>query len=291
MEFINAKELLESCREKEISIAQAMTARECALFETDEESIKEGMRRAYRVMQESCHQPTEQVYKSMGGLIGGEAKNLHAYDACTALCGTFVSRAMCYALAVMERNASMGVIVAAPTAGSAGVLPAGVVALCESENLPEDKALEGLLTAAAIGYLAMRNASVSGAEAGCQAEVGMASAMTAGALTAMLGGSPQQAVDAASICIANVLGLVCDPVAGLVENPCQTRNVMGVMNAIAASQMVLSGIRAFIPLDEMIDSMYRVGKALPFELRETALGGCAATGTACRKCSEIFKEE
>ena len=195
---------------------------------------------------------------------------------------------MTYALAVMELNASMGVIVAAPTAGSAGVVPAGIVALYESLNLDESIVLDGLFTAGAIGYLAMRNASVSGAEAGCQAEVGMASAMTAAALTIMQGGDTRKALDAASICLSNLLGLVCDPVAGLVESPCQNRNVIGVMNAISASQLVLSGIKAFIPLDQMIEAMYNVGKSLPSSLRETALGGCATTEVACSKCKEIF---
>ena len=288
MDFASAAELLAICEEKNISIAKAMIDREVSEFEVDEETVIRGMEDAYEVMKNSCHVPIKEPKRSIGGLLGGEAKKLNENQKAKSLCGDFVSKAISYALAVMEINASMGVIVAAPTAGSAGVLPAGVVALCEVEGFSKEEATQGLFTAGAIGYLAMRNASVSGAEAGCQAEVGMASAMTAAALTVMLGGKPKQAMDAASICIANLLGLVCDPVAGLVENPCQNRNVIGVLNAIGASQIVLSGIEAFIPLDEMIETMYRVGKGLPFELRETALGGCATTKVACTKCKEIF---
>ena len=178
----------------------------------------------------------------------------------------------------------MGIIVAAPTAGAAGVVPGLLLALQEEFNLSDECVLNGLFNASAIGYLLMRNASVAGAEAGCQAEVGSASAMAAAAAVEMMGGTPEQCMYAASTALQNLLGLVCDPVAGLVEVPCQARNGIGTTNSLICAEMALAGITNIIPLDEMIDCMYSVGKNMPSELRETALGGCAKTPTGCSKC-------
>ena len=178
----------------------------------------------------------------------------------------------------------MGLIVASPTAGSAGIVPGMMLALQEVYRFSDKKIRQALFNAGAIGYLAMRNATVAGAVGGCQAEVGIASAMAASAAVELLGGTPLQCTYAASTVLMNMLGLVCDPVGGLVEYPCQNRNAAGVSNALIAAEMSLAGIPQFIPLDEMIDAMYTVGKKLPAELRETALGGCAATPSACEKC-------
>ncbi len=175
----------------------------------------------------------------------------------------------------------MGLIVAAPTAGSAGVLPGVLLAMQEEKGLTDDDLYKGLLNAGAVGYLLMHNASVSGAEAGCQAEVGAASAMAASAIVEMMGGTPEMCLNAAGFAISNLLGLVCDPIAGLVESPCQSRNAVGVANAITSAEIVLSGVNHPIPFDEMAEAMLRVGKSLPFELKETAMGGCAGTPTAC----------
>ena len=193
-----------------------------------------------------------------------------------------LSRAIAYSMAVLEVNASMGLIVAAPTAGSSGVVPGVLLALGEEKNLTDEQLFNGLLNASAIGYILMRNASVSGAEAGCQAEVGAASAMAASAAVEMMGGTPEMCLTAASIALSNLLGLVCDPIAGLVESPCQSRNAIGVANAVTCAELALSGITHPIPFDEMAEAMYRVGKSLPFELRETAMGGCAGTPTGCQ---------
>ena len=180
----------------------------------------------------------------------------------------------------------MGVIVAAPTAGSAGVVPSVIFALSEEFNIPDETLCEALFTAGAVGSILMKNASVSGAEAGCQAEIGSAAAMAAAAAVEMMGGTPEQCFEAAAISIGNMLGLVCDPIAGLVEAPCQSRNAAGASNAITSAEMALAGIKSAVPFTEMADAMYRVGKKLPMELRETALGGCAATPTGCAlKCS------
>ena len=199
-----------------------------------------------------------------------------------------MTKALIYSQAVPEVNASMGVIVAAPTAGSSGVVPAVLLALEEEFGLNEKTLLDGLFTAGAVGYLLMKHASVSGAQAGCQAEVGSASAMAAAMAVAMMGGTPEQCLDAASIALSNLLGLVCDPIAGLVEAPCQSRNAVGAANAITSAEMVLSGIKAVIPFTEMMQAMYRVGCKLPSELRETALGGCAVTPTGCAHNCRIF---
>ena len=174
-------------------------------------------------------------------------------------------------MAVLEVNASMGLIVAAPTAGSSGVVPGVLMALKEEKGLSDEILYKGLLNAGAVGYLLMRNASVSGAEAGCQAEVGAASAMAASAVVEIMGGTPEQCLAAASLSISNLLGLVCDPIAGLVESPCQSRNAVGVANAITSAELALAGVIHPIPFDEMAEAMYRVGKSLPFELRETAM--------------------
>lgn len=205
------------------------------------------------------------------------------------LCGTTLSKAIAYAMAVLEVNASMGLIVAAPTAGSSGVIPGAVLSVCEDYGFGDAAVFDGLLNASAIGYLLMRNASVAGAEAGCQAEVGAASAMAASAIAQLLGGSPHTCLQAASLAISNLLGLVCDPIAGLVESPCQTRNAIGVANAFTSAQLALAGVNHPVPFDEMAEAMYKVGKSLPFELRETALGGNAATPTGCSLCSSCRK--
>ena len=198
------------------------------------------------------------------------------------LCGEALTRAIAYSMAVLEVNAAMGLIVAAPTAGSSGVLPGAVLSLSEICGWSETKQMDGLLNAGAIGYLLMRNATVAGAEAGCQAEVGAASAMTASAIVELMGGTPEMCFQAASLALSNLLGLVCDPIAGLVEVPCQSRNAIGVANAFTCAQLALSGITHPVPFDEMVEAMYRVGRSLPWELRESARGGNAGTPTGCR---------
>ena len=218
---------------------------------------------------------------SMGGFLGGEAQKLNSLEADKQICGQVVHSAIVNALAVAETNASMGVIVAAPTAGAAGVLPAVLLSVYQNRDISIDTLRKGLINASAIGYLLTRNGSVSGAEAGCQAEVGSASAMAASALVEMLGGTPQQCCDAAAIALSNLLGLVCDPVRGLVEVPCQTRNAIGAAGAFTAAELAMAGVTVHIPLDEMIRITYDVGRSLPEALRETAKGGCA---TACNVC-------
>lgn len=285
MDFKNAKELLALCQKKKLPISEVMRQREILLGETTAEIVDQRMDRVLEIMKDAAFSPIKDPVISMGRLIGGEARKLcEFHDLGKSLCGNVLGKGITYAMATLETNASMGLIVASPTAGSAGIVPGMMLALQEVYGFSDKKIRQALFNAGAIGYLAMRNATVAGAVGGCQAEVGIASAMAASAAVELLGGTPLQCTYAASTVLMNMLGLVCDPVGGLVEYPCQNRNAAGVSNALIAAEMSLSGITQFIPLDEMIDAMYTVGKKLPAELRETALGGCAATPSACEKC-------
>lgn len=284
-DFKNAAELLEICRQDHKKISEVMKQRECDLGEVSMDQICKRMKKVLDVMRQSAVTPLEITVKSMGGLIGGEAQKLNEYqNRESGICGKVIGRGITYAMAVLEVNASMGVIVAAPTAGSAGVVPGVLLALQQEYGFSDAQMTDALFHAGAIGYLAMRNATVAGAVGGCQAEVGVAAAMAAAAAVELMGGEPEQSLDAATIVLMNMLGLVCDPVGGLVEYPCQNRNAAGVANALIAAEMALAGIRQLIPFDEMLDIMYQVGKRIPYELRETALAGCAASPTGCRFC-------
>ena len=283
-EFRNARELLELCNKKGLPISEVMIRREIQLGETRRDVIFDQVDECLRVMNVAGDKPISDPVRSMGGLLGGEAKKLKELDASKAVCGPTIHNAIINALAVAETNASMGVIVAAPTAGSAGVLPAVLLSLYECHDISMDTLRRGLINASAVGYIITRNGSVSGAEAGCQAEVGSASAMAASALVEMLGGTPEQCLNAASVALSNLLGLVCDPVRGLVEVPCQTRNTIGAVGAYTAAELALADIGINVPLDEMIDITYEVGRSLPESLRETAKGGCAAAPSICAMC-------
>ena len=285
MEFKNANELLALCRQEGCPISEIMRRRECILGETTVDAVTRRMGRVLEIMRESATIPLASPIRSMGGLIGGEAKHLAAHAAQKKdICGPVLQKAVTYAMAVLEVNASMGLIVAAPTAGSSGVVPGLLLALQETYHISDERIMDGLFNAGAIGYLAMRNATVAGAVGGCQAEVGIAAAMAASAAVELMGGEPEQCLSAASTVLMNMLGLVCDPVGGLVEYPCQNRNAAGVANALVAAEIALSGIQQLIPFDEMLSAMYRVGRYLPAELRETARGGCATTPSACERC-------
>ena len=285
MDFKNAKELLELCQKQNLPISEIMLRREMTEGEMPEEEARSRMARALAIMKESAHTPIQTPVRSMGGLIGGEAEKLASHQvAGRGICGDVLEKAITYAVAVLETNASMGLIVAAPTAGSAGVVPGMLLALQKCHSFSDNDLIKALFNAGAIGYLAMRNATVAGAVGGCQAEVGIASAMAASAAVELFGGSPKQCLDAATIVLMNMLGLVCDPVGGLVEYPCQNRNAAGVANALIAAEMALAGLSQLIPFDEMLETMYTVGKRLPAELRETAMGGCATAPSACAAC-------
>lgn len=284
-DFKNAEELLTLCDSRQQLISEIMKQRECDLAETSMNQNHEKMAQALEIMRQSAFSPLKTPVRSMGGLIGGQAKLLNTrIENNNTVSGNVLSRGITYAMAVLEVNASMGVIVAAPTAGSAGIVPGLLLSLQEACSFSDEQMISALFNAGAIGYLAMRNATVAGAVGGCQAEAGVAAAMAASASVELMGGTPRQSLDAASTVLINMLGLVCDPVGGLVEYPCQNRNAAGVANALAAAEIALAGIRQMISFDEMLDTMYRVGKKIPYELRETALGGCAATPSGCKFC-------
>ncbi len=286
MNFKSAKELIELCDANACPISQIMLERECTEGETPKEEVIAKMKRALEIMRASVQQAIDNPHKSMGGLIGGEAQKLRTnFGVGKTACGEVVTRGIAYAMGVLEVNAQMGLIVAAPTAGSAGVIPGTLLTLQDEYGFSDEEIMNALFNASALGYLAMRNATVAGAVGGCQAEIGVASAMAASAACELLGGTPRQSLDAASTVLMNMLGLVCDPVGGLVEYPCQNRNAAGVANALVACEMALAGIKQLIPFDEMLDIMYKVGKGLPGELRETALGGCAISHSACDACN------
>ena len=265
-----------------------MAVREARL--TGEQHAVAAMRRVLEVMKDETTAPIANPQRSLGGLIGGEAKLVDATgrnDLSSSLMGAVQTDAVARAMAVLERSATMGVIVAAPTAGSAGVVPGCVLALADHLQLDDEQVMDALYCAAAIGLNLTTSACVAGAEGGCQAEVGSAAAMAAAALVQMLGGTPEQALDASSIALSNLLGLVCDPVGGLVEVPCQNRNAIGVAAAFSSAQLALAGIKSLVPFDQMAHVMLSVGHALPATLRETAKGGIAqapAALSACAKC-------
>lgn len=283
MEFKNGLELLQLCQEQQQPISTIMLLRECELFDVSPDYVRAKMQKALQVMKEAAQAALVAPKRSMGGLIGGEAKKIamHHHNHKSLFGGT-LAKAIIYAMATIEVNASMGIIVAAPTAGASGVLPGLLLALAEECSLSDDRLIDALLNAGAIGYLAMRNASVAGAVGGCQAEVGVAAAMAASAAVELMEGTPKQCLDAASLTLMNMLGLVCDPIGGLVESPCQGRNAAGATNALVAAEITLSGVEQWIPFDEMLGAMHAVGQKMPSELRETALGGVAVTPSALR---------
>ena len=272
MDFTTAAALLELCESQRLSLAQAMVRRETGLFETAEEAVRERLAHSLEIMKDAAAAALAAPQKTMGGLIGGEAVALEK------------RRAAAIAMGTLEVNASMGLIVAAPTAGSCGVLPGALLSQAEEYGFSDEELIDALLCASAVGYLIARNATIAGAQGGCQAEVGSASAMAAAAVVQLHGGTPRQSLAAAGIALVGLMGLVCDPIGGLVESPCQGRNATGAAQALVAAEEALAGIGAPVPLDEVIAAMYAVGRSLPRELRETALGGIAAVPSACSRC-------
>lgn len=292
MRFANLEQLIRLCEKEAVTIGQLMITEQAAeTGKTDQQVILQ-MTEYYEVMKEAVHKGIESEMQPRSGLTGGDARRVHAYlqqgvpslgeDACTA---------MAYALAVSEVNASMGRIIATPTAGSCGIIPGVFVSSQERFGWSDEHMVQGLFSAGAIGYVIANNSFVSGAEGGCQAEVGSAIGMAAGALVELRGGTPEQAVHAVGLALKNTLGLICDPVAGLVEIPCIVRNGFGAVTAMAAADMALAGIRSVIPSDEVIDVMLEVGSMMPEKHRETALGGLAQTPTGKRIMKELYEKE
>lgn len=285
-DFKNTEGLLKLCSKHDLPISEVMLEREMQLGQVGRDYVINHVDESLRVMNVSVEKAVSDPIPSMGGLLGGEAKKVYELDESKAVCGSIIHKAIVSALAVSETNASMGKIIAAPTAGSAGVVPAVLLSYYLEHNIDMEIVRKGFLNASAIGYILTRNGSVSGAEAGCQAEVGSASAMAASALVEMTGGTPEQCCKAASIALSNLLGLVCDPVRGLVEVPCQTRNTIGAVGAYTAAELALADAGISIPLDEMTQIVADVGHALPSSLRETGRGGCAVAPSLCEACKQ-----
>ncbi|HEP1363055.1 TPA: L-serine ammonia-lyase, iron-sulfur-dependent, subunit alpha [Streptococcus pyogenes] len=272
------------------NIAELMIATEVEMSGRNREDIIKIMSRNLQVMKAAVTEGLTST-KSISGLTGGDAVKMDDYiKKGNSLSDTTILNAVRNAIAVNELNAKMGLVCATPTAGSAGCLPAVLATAIKKLDLSEKKQLEFLFTAGAFGLVIGNNASISGAEGGCQAEVGSAAAMSAAALVKAAGGTSHQASQAIAFVIKNLLGLVCDPVAGLVEVPCVKRNALGASFALVAADMALADIESQIPVDEVIDAMYQVGSAMPTAFRETAEGGLAATPTGRRYSVEIFGE-
>lgn len=288
MEYTTIRELVETALEKGRSIGKAVLEDQAVQMEQSEEALMAQMEKSLQVMEKAVERGMDPQLRSTSGLTGGDAWKMMEYGKSGGITGSFMTGAMARALAVSEYNAAMGKIVAAPTAGSCGIMPGCLVSVMKERNISREKVIEGMFTAAGFGMVIAKRASVSGAQGGCQAECGSAAAMTAAAMVEMMNGSPKQAADACAIALKNQLGLVCDPVAGLVEIPCIKRNVAGIMVAFSSADMALAGIESRIPADEVIDAMKEVGDNLPCALKETAQGGLANTPTAKRMKESVF---
>ena len=283
--------LLKAAQEKNCRLSSLVLEQQAEQMELSTEEVYEKMRKNYQVMA-SCIQPgSTQDLKSTSGLTGGDAYRMKkVVEEGKYLTGPLRGGALYRALAVSELNAAMGRIVAAPTAGSCGIVPAAVLTMEEQYHLTEEECVMSLFTASAVGMVIANNASLAGAQGGCQAECGSASAMAAAAIVELAGGTPEMIGSAIATALKNILGLVCDPVAGLVEIPCIKRNASGVAGAFVAAELALAGIESAIPADEVIWSMKKIGDVMPAALKETAEGGLAVTPTGKRLHKQVFGE-
>ncbi|WP_044895559.1 L-serine ammonia-lyase, iron-sulfur-dependent, subunit alpha [Bacillus alveayuensis] len=286
--FRNVAELVELAESKQMKISEVMIQQEMEQSGKTRKEVFELMEKNLSVMELAVEKGLKGV-KSHSGLTGGDAVRIQKYiQNGSFLSGRTILDAVSKAVATNEVNAAMGTICATPTAGSAGVVPGTLFAVKEVLNPTREQMVEYLFTAGAFGFVIANNASISGASGGCQAEVGSASGMSAAAIVEMAGGTPSQAAEAMAITLKNMLGLVCDPVAGLVEVPCVKRNAMGAANAMVAADLALAGVKSRIPCDEVIEAMFKIGQSMPVALRETAQGGLAATPTGRELEAKIF---
>jgi len=289
--FRNVAELIAITEERQCKISDVMIEQEMKVRQCSREKVIEQMMRNLDVMEQAVERGLAGV-RSHSGLTGGDAVKLQQYiQSGQSLCGDTLLDAVSKAVATNEVNAAMGLICATPTAGSAGVVPGTLFALKDKLNPTREQMVEFLFTSGAFGLVVANNASISGAAGGCQAEVGSAAGMAAAAIAELAGGSPKQSAHAMAIALKNMLGLVCDPVAGLVEVPCVKRNAMGAAIAMVAADMALAGVESVIPCDEVIEAMFRIGQTMPSTMRETARGGLAVTPTGERLKRQIFGAE
>ncbi|WP_026498028.1 L-serine ammonia-lyase, iron-sulfur-dependent, subunit alpha [Butyrivibrio sp. WCD2001] len=293
LKYESISDLVTAANARNIKLSQLALEDQAESMGITELELYEKMEINFDVMKRSVQEGMKKDLKSTSGLTGGEGYIMNEYAGKNdgGLCGEGLSKAIARALSVAGCNASMGRIVAAPTAGSCGILPGALVSLYEDRGFDEKDIVMSMFTAGAIGMVVANRASIAGAEGGCQAECGSAAAMTAAALVELMGGTPAQCADACAMAISNQMGLVCDPVAGLVEIPCIKRNVSGLMIAFSCADMALAGIKAHIPADECLDAMKEVGDVMSTTLKETAAGGLATTPTGIKLKEMVFSDK
>ena len=283
-------DLIGQAKQRGVTIGAIVLENEMALTEKTAESVCGELRRRYNIMGESIVRALDEPQQMVLGLIAGQSKKQNDYtNAGNTLCGGLLGRIMARALSACEVNASMGRICAAPTAGSCGILPAVISEVARERNAGDEVLMDALLTACGVGAVITKNATVAGAEGGCQAECGTAAAMAGAASVILAGGTPDMVDHCVAIALMNCMGLVCDPVAGLVQLPCSYRNASQAVNAVLSADLALAGQNSVIPADEAIAAMYKVGRQLPPELRETAAGGIAVTPTGKKYHKELKK--
>ena len=288
LQYMTFAELTARAKEEGKTLSEMILADQSEQMELPARELYERMEGALTVMEEAVKAGMDPGLRSTSGLTGGDAAKMHTYAQTGGMTGGFLNKAMARAIAVAEYNAAMGKIVAAPTAGSCGIIPGTVLSMLAEGRCSREQAVMALFTSGAVGMVIANKAVLAGAQGGCQAECGSASAMAAAALVELCGGTPEQSEQAVAIAIKNQLGLVCDPVAGLVEIPCIKRNVAGIMVAFSAAEMALAGIESKIPADECIAAMREVGESMPCALKETAQGGLAVTPTGLKMKQQVF---
>ncbi len=289
LKYVEIQELVAEAEKKNVKISELVIEDQALSMEKSRLELFEKMQISFQVMMESVQVGMDKNQKSTSGLTGGEGYLMNEYASKDGgLCGDFMTKAIARALSVAGCNASMGKIVAAPTAGSCGILPGCLVSLFEDKGYSEEDIIMSMFTAAAFGMVIANRASIAGAKGGCQAECGSAAAMAAAALVELKGGTPSQCADACAMAITSQMGLVCDPVAGLVEIPCIKRNASGLMIAFSSADMAMAGITARIPADECLDAMKEVGDLMASSLKETARGGLASTPTGQKLRDKVF---
>ena len=288
LQYMTFAELTARAKEEGKTLSEMILAAQSEQMELPVRELYERMEGALTVMEEAVKAGMDPGLRSTSGLTGGDAAKMHAYAQTGGMTGGFLNKAMARAIAVAEYNAAMGKIVAAPTAGSCGIIPGTVLSMLAEGRCSREQAVMALFTSGAVGMVIANKAVLAGAQGGCQAECGSASAMAAAAFVELCGGTPEQSEQAVAIAIKNQLGLVCDPVAGLVEIPCIKRNVAGIMVAFSAAEMALAGIESKIPADECIAAMREVGESMHCALKETAQGGLAVTPTGLKMKQQVF---
>lgn len=278
---LTGESILKKCEEENKQLWEVSLMYEVSLGNKSEEQIYKDLEYIIEVMEASSKRGREEIVTSLSGIIGGDSKKIEDYiKKGKVVTDYYLVKAMARAISCSEVNSAMGRIVAMPTAGACGIIPAAILTIAEKFNLDNDIIKKALLTSAIIGMIFIENATISGAEGGCQAECGTASSMAAAAVVYMLGGTPRESFNAAAICIKNVLGLICDPVLGLVEVPCAKRNASGVVNALSVADLVLAGVESKISFDDCVKALDEVGRSMGKEFRETGLGGLANTKSA-----------